>query len=126
MFDLMIVREVLMKSLVDDSNEELLPDNPAKGQDSIISQLVHDIFGGEILKTRKKRGWYFYNRVEGLRIDFTSLEIDKTKRIKRFEDIPCPSGENKYYFAMEDYSSFFMRFVKAFEETLGLKKYHMA
>lgn len=126
MFDLRIVREALIKSLVDDSNAELLPANPAKGLDSIISLLVHDVFGGEILKTRKKKGWHFYNRVEGLRIDFTSFEIEIPKKTKRLEDIPCLSSEIKNYFAMEDYSKLFMRFVNAFEETVGLKKYHMA
>ena len=125
MFDLKLVREALMKSLVDDSSALLLPVNPAKGQDSIISMLIHDIFGGEILKTRKRKGWHFYNKVECLRIDFTSSEIEMQKKAESFEDIPCSSSEIKNYFAMEDYSSFFMRFVQAFEEAVGLKKYHM-
>lgn len=126
MLDLIIVREALMKSLADDYNAELLRANPAKGQDSVISLLVHDIFGGEILKTHKKNGWHFYNRIEGLRIDFTSIKIKIPKKAKRFEDIPCPSCEIKNYLAMEDYSNLFMKFVRAFEETVGLEKYQMA
>jgi hypothetical protein len=126
MFDLIIVKKALVKSLVDDSNAEFLPANPAEGQDSLISLLVHDIFGGEILKTHKKGGWHFYNRVEGLRIDLSSSEIEIQKKANRFEDIPCPTSEIKDYFAREDYSSLFMRFVQAFEEIVGLKKHHVA
>lgn len=126
MFDPIIVRKALIKSLVEDSNVELFPSNPAEGEDSLISLLVHDIFGGEILKTPKKNGWHFYNRVEGLRIDLTSSETEIPKKSKQFEDIPCLPGEIKNYFAMEDYSSLFMRFVQAFEEIVGLKKCHLA
>ena len=126
MFDLKLVRKTLMKSLVDESNAPLLSVNPAKGLDSIISLLIHDIFGGEILKTPKKNGWHFYNRIEGKRIDFTRSEINIPEKEKRFEDIPCLSSEIKDYFATEVYSSLFMRFVQAFEEAVGLKKYQVA
>lgn len=126
MVDLIVVRKALIRSLIEDSNAALLSANPAKGQDSMISLLIYDIFGGEILKTRKKKRWHFYNMVEGLRIDFTSMEIEMPENAKRFEDIPCHSSEIIKYCDMADYSSLYMKFVMAFEEIIGLKKYHMA
>jgi len=45
---------------------------PTENKDSLTSVLVHDIFGGEILKTHRKNGWHFYNRIDGRRIDFTT------------------------------------------------------
>jgi len=115
MFDLMIVREALMKS----RTQKI----PAIEQDSLISHLVHDVFGGEILKTPRKRGWHFYNRVDGLRIDFTRSELSKSSNEKLFEDIPATPEETSLYFEKEQYSSFLMNFVRIFEEIVGLNKY---
>jgi hypothetical protein len=46
-------------------------DNPAAGQCNVTSLLVHELFGGELLKTRLPEGDHFYNRIDGLRFDFT-------------------------------------------------------
>ena len=114
MIDLMVVHEALKKSRT--------PEVRTDGEDSLISLLVHDIFGGEILKTRNKRGWYFYNRIEGERIDFTGSEPRKLYEEKRFEDIPATPDETHNYFEQEEYANFFMRFIWAFEEAVGLDK----
>lgn len=113
----MIVREALSKS----RTQEI----PAIDQDSMISHLVHDVFGGEILKTRRKRGWHFYNRVDGLRIDFTRSEISKSSNEKKFEDIPATADETSACFEKEQYSFFLMNFVRSFEEIVGLNKYQI-
>jgi hypothetical protein len=89
----------------------------------LISLLIHDIFGGEILKTCKKKGWHFYNRIEGTRFDFTTADIYKSSDIIKYEDIPSSPGETHYYFEDETYSTFLMRFIPAFEEAVGLDKY---
>jgi hypothetical protein len=39
---------------------------------------------------------------------------------KRFEDIPSTPDETSGYIDKTDYSTFFMRFVKTFEEKVGL------
>ena len=113
----MIVHEALRKS----RTKEI----PAIDQDSLISQLVYDVFGGEILKTHSKRGWHFYNRVDGLRIDFTRSEISKSDNEKRFEDIPATSDETAACFEKEQYSFFLMNFVTSFEEIVGLNRYEV-
>jgi len=125
MFNKLAVQKALKRSWSLDTNPGWTPDNPSDGLGSITSQLIHDIFGGEILKTRKKKGWHFYNRVDGEYIDFTKSKIDNSSEDKdnRFEDLPSTPDETQNYFEQEDYSTLFMRFIWAYEEVIGLNKY---
>jgi hypothetical protein len=97
--------------------------NQAYSKSGIISQLIYDIFGGEILKTHEKRGWHFYNRIDGERIDFTISEMSKFSIYNNAEDILSSPEEVHNYFEQENYFTFYMRFINAFEEIVGLKKY---
>lgn len=115
MFDLSVVHKALKKSRI--------LKIPVIDQDSLISQLVHDVFGGEILKTHGKRGWHFYNRIDGKRVDFSKSEIVKSSDVKRFEDIPATPEETSACFENEQYSFFLMNFVRSFEEIVGLRNY---
>jgi hypothetical protein len=123
MLDIMVVREALKRSNGLESSSVVNNGNHTDDQDSLISLLIHDIFGGEILKTHMKNGWHFYNRIDGLRIDFTRLEIGKPCEENHFEDIPSTPDETYTYFEQVEYSTFLMRFVRAFEEAVGLEKY---
>lgn len=123
MINKMVVQEALKRSRKLDYNPQWTTDYPADGEDSIISVLILNIFGGEILKTHKKKGWHFYNRIDGERIDFAGLKRSKSSADVRFEDIPSTPNETSKYFELEDYSTFFLRFIRAFEEIVGLEKY---
>jgi hypothetical protein len=122
MFNKKVVYEALKGSLELESNRKLTPDNRPIGQDSLISLLIHDIFGGEILKTHKRKNWHFYNRIEGERVDFTGSEV-KFDRDAIFEDIPSTPDETYDYIDQTDYTTFFTKFVRTFEEKVGLDKY---
>jgi hypothetical protein len=50
-------------------------DNPAAGQCNVTVLLVHELFGGELLKTRLPEGDHFYNRIDGVRFDFTASQF---------------------------------------------------
>lgn len=52
-------------------------DNPAAGQCNVTSLLIHELFGGELLKTPLPAGDHFYNRIEGRRYDFTASQFDQ-------------------------------------------------
>lgn len=123
MLNRMVVHEALRRSQDTDIRPGLNQKRPVNGQDTIISLLIHDIFGGEILKTHKNKGWHFYNRINGERVDFSKLKKIKTAKDKSFDDLPVTPDETCNYLEQEDYSTFFMRFINAFEETVGLKKY---
>ena len=122
MFNQRIVLEALKHTFVPGKDPGSKSENLKNGQDSEISFLIHDIFGGEILKTHKKKGWHFYNRIDGKRIDFTNLNSNRSSDNNPFEDIPSTPDETHNYFSSEDYSTFFMRFIRAFEEAVGLKR----
>jgi hypothetical protein len=122
MFDRYVVSEALKNCLSYDSSWNAKEVHDLE-QTSIISLLIHDIFGGEILKTHKNKGWHFYNRVEGKRIDFTGSDIITSSEDIQFEDIPSSPDETYCYFEDEEYSNFLMRFIWAFEEAVGLDNY---
>jgi hypothetical protein len=119
MFNKIVVYEALKRSAITETDSRLYPSLKIGGQDRLVSLLIHDVFGGEILKTHKNKSWHFYNRIDGERVDFT--KIRKPVKKNDFEDIP--SNPDEIFFDQDDYSIFFMRFVRAFEETVGLEKY---
>ncbi len=124
MFDIMIVQEALKNSRDLIVNPVITSDVTLEDESSETSLLIHDIFGGEILKTHMKKGWHFYNRIDGQRIDLAKQTTRKAPRTFKFEDIPASPDETYNYFTKEDYARFFMRFVRAFEEYVGLE--HMS
>jgi len=123
MFNKMIVQEALNRTWILDNNPGLTPKMPTGGQDTVISFLINEIFGGEILKTHMKKGWHFYNRINGERIDFTGLETGRLAENSQFEDLPSTPDETHVYFEQVDYTRFYTGFIRAFEETVGLEKH---
>jgi len=117
-----IVQKALRRTLAQENNPGLKNNKPADDQSGIISRLIYDFFGGEILKTRMEKGWYFYNLIEGKRVDFTRSRIVSFSGDNDFADIPSTPDETYNYFEREDYITFSMRFISAFEETVGLNK----
>lgn len=123
MFNRMVVHRALKSSWALDTNPCWTSENPPDRQGSVTSLLIYDIFGGEILKTHKKKGWHFYNRIDGERMDFTISEMNKSSEEYCFEDVPSNPDETYKYFEQEEYSTLFMRFIRAYEETVGQEKY---
>jgi hypothetical protein len=67
-----------------------LPDNPARGQCNVTAMLVHELFGGEILKTPLPEGDHYYNRLDGKRVDLTDSQFD---RPIAYADLPSDRTE---------------------------------
>lgn len=120
MFNSIIVKDALKSSWAIENNLASTSDNSSNGQDCLFSQLIYDIFGGEILKTHEKKGWHFYNRIDGERIDLTRSETINSFSNNSFDDIPSSPDETYNYFEQVDYSTFLLRFVRAYEESVGL------
>lgn len=123
MFNRLIVQEALRRIRTMEKSPGKSNPNPAGSQDRVISMLIHDIYGGEILKTHNKKGWHFYNRIDGERVDFSSSKSGKLSANRFFEDLPSSADETQNYFEREDYATFFMKFIWAFEEVVGLEKH---
>lgn len=123
MFNKKIVQKALNQTWSLDKYVGSASDKTSDSQSGLISRLIYDIFGGEILKTHKKKGWHFYNRINGERLDFTLSGLHKSATDIPFEDIPSTPAETYNIFQDEDYSILFIRFIRAFEEVVGLKRY---
>jgi hypothetical protein len=65
----------LRKSWSMDTAKQWSKERPAAGQCNVTALLVHDLFGGELLKTGLPEGDHFYNRIDGVRFDFTDSQF---------------------------------------------------
>ena len=52
------------------------PREPRRGQCSVTSLVVQDLFGGEIAKTKLGGAWHFYNLINEERVDLTACQFD--------------------------------------------------
>ncbi|MCK1739523.1 hypothetical protein IVA80_01205 [Bradyrhizobium sp. 139] len=76
-FDPDEVQSALRKAWSASTSSTWTPNNPAAGQCNVTSLLIHELFGGELLKTPQPAGDHFYNRIEGRRYDFTASQFDQ-------------------------------------------------
>jgi hypothetical protein len=76
-FDPDEVQRALRKAWSLSTASQWTADNPAAGQCNVTSLLVHELFGGELLKTPLPAGDHFYNWIEGKRYDFTASQFDR-------------------------------------------------
>ncbi|MGX4805651.1 YunG family protein [Bradyrhizobium guangdongense] len=89
-FDPDEVQSVLRKAWSLSTASQWTADNPAKGQCNVTALLVHELFGGDLLKTPLPAGDHFYNRIEGRRYDFTASQFD---RPIAYIDLPTSRAE---------------------------------
>ena len=126
LFDWAAVREALRRTISTGSGPAIITDEAMKTRDVEISVLINEVFGGEILKRHNGRGWHFYNRVNGECIDLTGREVaDFSEKSGSGTSYQAPE-DTSGYFEQNDYTKFFLRFVSAFEETVGLGNYQPA
>jgi hypothetical protein len=71
------VQRALRKAWSSSTASQWTADNPAAGQCNVTALLIHDLFGGDLLKTPLPAGDHFYNRIEGQRYDFTASQFDQ-------------------------------------------------
>ncbi|MBI3512597.1 MAG: hypothetical protein HY060_00745 [Proteobacteria bacterium] len=84
-------------------------DNPACGQCSVTSLVVHDALGGDILKTDVDGAWHFYNRIAGRRWDLTMSQFE---RPIGYDDLPSDRAEALADTAPERYALLKARVLK--------------
>lgn len=76
-FDPDDVQSALRKAWSASTSSTWTPNNPAAGQCNVTSLLIHELFGGDLLKTPLPAGDHFYNRIGGRRYDFTASQFDQ-------------------------------------------------
>ncbi|WP_442869892.1 YunG family protein [Bradyrhizobium sp. CCBAU 45389] len=76
-FDPDEIQRALRKAWSLSTASQWTADNPAAGQCNVTSLLIHELFGGDLLKTPLPAGDHFYNWIEGKRHDFTASQFDQ-------------------------------------------------
>ena len=76
-FDPDEVQRALRKAWSLSTSSQWTVDNPAAGQCNVTALLIHELFGGDLLKTPLPAGDHFYNWIEGRRYDFTAGQFDR-------------------------------------------------
>lgn len=74
-FDEAGVRMALRKAWSIETAQQWSAENPANGQCNVTAALIHDLFGGEVLRTRMEGIWHYYNRINGVRMDLTDSQF---------------------------------------------------
>ncbi|MCA1466381.1 hypothetical protein I6F09_00600 [Bradyrhizobium sp. IC3195] len=76
-FDPAEIQRALRKAWSLATASQWTADNPAAGQCNVTALLIHELFGGDLLKTPLPAGDHFYNRIGGERYDFTASQFDR-------------------------------------------------
>ena len=74
--------EANLRTILDDAwSLETAPqwsaENPANGQCNVTAAVIHDLFGGEVLRTRIGEVWHYYNRIDGCRADLSDSQFTR-------------------------------------------------
>ncbi|WP_243014071.1 YunG family protein [Brevibacillus borstelensis] len=92
--------KIFLKVWSIESSSKWSSQNPANGQCGVTALVVNDLFGGEILKTKTPEGWHYYNKIDGIRCDFTESQFSE---IPHYQDIPsnreeafCDTNDKQY------------------------------
>lgn len=89
-FDPDAVHRTLRKAWSLSTASQWTASNPAAGQCNVTSLLIHELFGGDLLKTPLPAGDHFYNRIDGKRYDFTASQFDQPIA---YVDLPASRAE---------------------------------
>ena len=74
-FDEERVRSALEKAWSLNTAKQWSKENPANGQCNVTSAVIHDLFGGKVLRTRLETFWHYYNQIDGKRRDLTDSQF---------------------------------------------------
>ena len=91
-FDEAQLRSALTKAWSLETAKQWTPDIPAAGQCNVTTVVVHDLFGGDILKTSLPDYDvdHFYNRIDGGIFDLTDSQFSEPVH---YEDDPASREE---------------------------------
>ncbi|MEP5729055.1 MAG: hypothetical protein ABJL67_06745 [Sulfitobacter sp.] len=69
------VRAALAQAWSAETAVQWTAENPASGQCNVTAAVVHDVFGGAVLRTQLQGVWHYYNHIDGQRVDLTDSQF---------------------------------------------------
>ncbi len=103
------IKAILAHCWSAESSSRWSEDCPSRGQCGVTALVMHDHFGGEILKTCVQGRWHFYNRIEGARYDMTADQFDP---LPEYQDILSNRDEAFADTNQKQYESLSLQFRK--------------
>jgi hypothetical protein len=97
-----------------ESSSQWLAENPARGQCNVTALIIHESFGGEILKTPVDGQWHFYNRVNGQVYDLTAEQFSTPPQ---YLDLPSDRHEALAGTTARQYEALAQRFRQVLEQS---------
>lgn len=77
MVDVAVIKKCLIECWSLQSSSFWTEKHPERGQCGVTALVIHDNFGGDILKTKlDNENWHYYNRIAGKRFDFTINQFE--------------------------------------------------
>ena len=74
-YDEFAIRKALRRAWSLDTAVQWSAENPANGQCNVTAAVIHDLFGGEILRTKLTGVWHYYNQLGGKPVDFSDSQF---------------------------------------------------
>ncbi len=74
-YDEFAIRKALRQCWSLDTAPQWSAENPANGQCNVTAAVIHDVFGGEILRTKMPGVWHYYNQIDGRRADLSDSQF---------------------------------------------------
>ena len=108
------IRSLLRRCWSPDSSSQWSAQNPARGQCNATAPVLHDHFGGEILKTPFEGQWHFYNRIGDRVCDLTA---DQFSSPPAYLDLPSSRDEALAGTTPERYKNLAERFAAALAQS---------
>jgi hypothetical protein len=88
--DKSLIESLLLQCWSSETSSLYIMNNPARGQCDVTAIVIYEYFGGEILKTFIDEQAHFYNRINGIRYDFTASQFQV---IPEYLDLPASREE---------------------------------
>ncbi len=107
------IRTALVDAWSVETAVQWTPQRPAAGQCNVTTVVVHDLFGGEILRTRIPKADHYYNRLAGVVVDFTA---DQFANPIVYDDIPATRAEAMACVEAKEYQVLRDKLVAALED----------
>ena len=111
-----VVKDILRKCWSCESSSLWTAENPARGQCGVTALVIQDCFGGEILKTLVDGKIHFYNKIDGLKYDFTA---DQFQSLPKYFDFLSSGEEALSDTNYNQYSYLLCRFRRELERFCG-------
>ena len=113
MIDTIQLFKIFKKCWSIESSSKWEESSPWKGQCSVTALVVHDHFGGKILKTNIDGQWHFYNKIKNQVFDLTSEQFNEKINYQNIESTAeealLDTSKKQYKYLKEQFARHYLQ-----------------